>query len=312
MSTFNRLALALTLAIVSTRVGADGIPSLGTQSVGNMNREGIVNVGVAPGILDNVAGLTLAVSMSRKLVSTYSGAFFTATTGSIDAWKNQTSAGATNDLVATTTARPTAATGGPNNIAAASFDGTTDYIHHATLPISSLFSATTGWVITCFVANTVAANNANPYDNAPVFGDAGNAMGVYLKNTGAPRSGIAYNNDGTQDVATSATITPGTAYVIEWVHTGGNVVLYINGTSVATTASGNTTPVTGVLGFGHGSTSSVVFLDGLIFEAATASAVPANRDVIASNFMTQCGASVACSNSFDFSQACNSQYLGAL
>ncbi len=257
--------------------------------------------------LDGVT-VTLALSMSRKLVSTYTGAFYNNGTGSvIDTWNDQS--GSANNLTAVTTARPAVTTGGPNNIAAAGFDGVNDYINSGIVPISSLISASTGWIIACIIPNTITANNPNVYDNVPVFGDAGGFMGVYLKNTGTPKSAITYNNDGSIDVASSATITPGAApYVIEWIHSGGNAELWINGLLAATTPSGNTANLSGIFGLGNSYTGSSVHLDGLIFELAASNAVPATHTAIAANFMTQCGVPT-CSNSLDFSQACNSQYV---
>jgi hypothetical protein len=142
-----------------------------------------------------------------------------------------------------------------------------------------------------FIINTVTANSGNPYDNEPVWGDAGGFMGLYIRNTtGTPETAQAYNFSGGNQSAEAAVITPGTAYVVEWWHDSGNVFLCVNNGTPVSVASGNTGNVGGVLGLGHGYTGSSVWSDIDVFGGFAASAVPASRSTIAANFMTQSGA----------------------
>src|SRR6185503_8777228 len=69
------------------------------------------------------------------------------------------------------------------------------------------------------------------------------------------------NNDGTIDCV-GATYTPGVWTHFTLVHTGGILYLYKNGVLVSSTASGNTSSLTGNIRFGRGTLA--VFYQGAI------------------------------------------------
>lgn len=239
------------------------------------------------GILDGVTGVTAAWDMSRNLLSAFGGSRYTDASGFVSSLNDQTGNG--RNLTGSVGARPAVGTAGPNTLAAARFDGADDYLVGAAL--SNFMSNSAGYMLCSFIINTVTANSGNPYENEPVWGDAGGFMGLYIRNTtGTPETAQAYNFSGGNQSAEAAVITPGTAYVVEWWHDSGNVFICVNNGTPVSVSSGNTGNVGGVLGLGHGYTGSSVFSDIDVFGGFAASAVPAARSTIAADFMTQCGA----------------------
>jgi hypothetical protein len=235
--------------------------------------------------LDGVSGVTGAYSPSRDLLTSFIGnARETNSGGVYDTWVDQT--GNNRTFSSSSTARPTMGTAGPNSIACGDFDGTNDRLDATSR--SSFMSTTAGYMIVSFVADAIAQNNANFYENVPVIGDASGWMGIYLKNTaGSPETVQCSNFGGSANDA--AVITLGTVYVVEWWIAGGNLFRCVNnGTpaSVSTVAIGGD----GAMGLGHAYSGVSVFLDGKVFEVGICSAVPAARSMIAADFMTHVGA----------------------
>ncbi len=232
-----------------------------------------------------------AWSPGRLLDSSYVGAKDTNSTGAYDSWLDQT--GNSRPLKQTTTARPTVATAGPNSRPCGDFDGSDDFMSTATdnILLSSFMSATAGYVIISCLPDTVTTNSANPYENDALFGDTGGFMGLYLRNTaGTPETIQAFNFDGSNDSAESATISVGTVYVLEWWHASGNLFLCVNNGTPVSVASGDSGSVGNTIGLGLGYGGSSANFDGKVFEAAIAPSVPASRATIAANFMTWAGA----------------------
>ena len=184
--------------------------------------------------------------------------------------------------------RPFLATAGPMSRTCADFDGGSDYMTSAAL--SAFIGASSGYVVAAFVANSIFPNDALSFNNDPVVADTGGYMGLYLKNTGTPATIIAFNWDTNADDAVSTgVITPGTVYVAEWRHEGGNVYIRVNGGTEVSTASGNTGSLSGLLRTGVRSSQ---FADMKLFELATWSTIPAlaTRDAIVADFMAHIGA----------------------
>lgn len=241
------------------------------------------------GILDGVSGVTAAWSMSRDLLGSFAGSRYTDVSGAVSSLNDQSGNSRHLTDAGTAARRPAVSTAGPNSVTCADFDGSSDHLGGAAA--SSFVTASAGYMLVSFIVDAVTANSGNPYENEPVIGDGGGFMGIYLRNTaGTPETAQAYNWDGSADVATSATIDVATAYVVEWWHDSGNLYVCVNNGTPVSVASGNTSDLTGALDIGHAYGGSGEFFDGKVFEAYTASAVPASRSTIAADFMTQIGA----------------------
>ncbi|WP_394891006.1 Ig domain-containing protein [Mesorhizobium sp. AaZ16] len=238
----------------------------------------------AAGILDGLSP-TGAWSMSRDLLTAFAGSRYTDVSGAVSSWNDQ-SGNSRHMAQATAGNRPLVATAGPNSIACADFDGTDDILV-GSIAISNFISASAGYLVVSFLADTITVNNANAWSNHAIIEDFGQFLGLHLRDTGSPDTISAYNWDGNADVAARVEINAGTANVAEWRHEGGNVYVRVNGGTEASAASGNTQLLTGQLRFGGAS----AWLDGKIFEVATFSTVPASgdRDAIVADFMTQVG-----------------------
>lgn len=242
-------------------------------------------------LLDATIGVTGAYSFSRDLRTPFIGTSRYATSsGVVDSWTSQ--ANNVRPFVGTTTARPAVSTAGPNSRACADFDGTNDQLISTGYALSKFISPAKGYMAVSFMADAIVANDAsNPYNNDPLLGDQGGFMGLYLRNTtGTPETAQAYNFDGSNDAAISATINTATPYVVEWWHESGNVYVCVNNGTPVSTASGDTTNLGSVLGFGHGYSGSGAFLNGQIFEAVICSEKPSGRSSIAANMMNWIGA----------------------
>lgn len=245
----------------------------------------------APGAILDGTSPNGAWSFSRDLLTTWGAAArYTENTGKIDALKDQS--GNSRDLLQTTAARrPVIGTGAPNTITCGVFNST-DLTYLTTAagdPLSDFIAAGAGWIVISFIGSTIDTNSATVYLNEGLVCDTGQFMGLFLKTGDAIH---VYNWDGSVDT-TSTAVTEGAAYVAEWRHEGGNVYCRLNGSTEVSAASGNTTTLTGLLRIGAGPTAggSTHALDGMIFEMAAYSTVPAvgTRDAIVADFMDHLG-----------------------
>ncbi|WP_394889552.1 Ig domain-containing protein [Mesorhizobium sp. AaZ16] len=239
----------------------------------------------AAGILDGLSP-TGAWSMSRDLLTAFAGGSrYTDVSGAVSSWNDQ-SGSSRHMAQATAGNRPLVATAGPNSRACADFDGTDDILV-SSIAISNFISASAGYLVVSFLADTITANSGDAWSNHAIIEDFGQFLGLQLRNTGSPDTISAYNWDGNADVATRVEINAGTAYVAEWRHEGGNLYVRVNGGTESSVASGNTSSLTGQLRFGGAS----AWLDGKIFEVATFSTVPSSgdRDAIVADFKTHIG-----------------------
>jgi hypothetical protein len=157
--------------------------------------------------------------------------------------------------------------------------------------MTALGSTSTLYVIISGIFDTLTLNDGSTKDrNHRIFIDTLDDWGM------AGRLGgnlYAFNFDGTFDYADSgaAAIVAGTAYVLEWRHSGGNVAGAINNAAEFTLASGNTSNGAGLISMG-GLASGTGAFDGKIFEMATCNAVPTapQRAALIANFRQWCGA----------------------
>lgn len=244
--------------------------------------------------LDSVAGIVSAAwSVSRDLLSSWTGnSRYTELSGAVQQVNDQTGNGLYLNDQGSATARPALTTAGPNSVACMDFDGSSDRLM-ADFPLTSFISFSSGYMIVSLIADTIANNSANSYENNGALGDDGGLIGIYLRNTtGTPETAIAFNWDGNDDHADSAAITTGSPYVIEWRHEGGSIHVRVNGGADVSAASGNTLSLAGLMTMGMGYTGASTRFDGKVFEAAVFSSPPtlSERDAIVADFMAHIGA----------------------
>ncbi len=239
--------------------------------------------------IDDISGVTGAWSMSRALVSGYAGDLYTPGSGSnVDVMFDQSGNGF--DFSVPAGSAPTLATVGPNSRAALSFDGSTKRFATATSVMVNLIANNAGYFIGTFVVDNAPNNASAAYDNnAVVTNYSNNDFGIWGKNN---TSLLAYNFDNNDDKAPLA-FTPGTLYVVEWEHSGGNVRGRINGGSWQTVASGNTNAEYTADRLALFSASSAGLLtQGKFLELAFFNPIPsdADKDTLVADFMAWAGA----------------------
>lgn len=261
------------------------LPIIGVAAVAT------VGGGTTPPLDSYTSGLTGAWSFSRDLLSTFSSARYTDTSGAIDTLVDQT--GNSHTLSRTGTQRPTLSTAGTNSRACGDFDGSDDSLRMsggAGHQLANLIANNNGWIAISFIADVIDANNATVYANECLMGDAGAFMGLFTKTGDAIH---VYNWDGNTDT-TSASVTEGTAYVAEWRHESGTLYCRLNGGTEVSVASGNTSSLTSALCIGStaASPSGPSEFDGKIFEMVSYNATPSStdRDAIVANMMAWIGA----------------------
>lgn len=233
--------------------------------------------------LDGLSNLTGAWSMGRDLLTSYIGSSrYTDSSGAVSALNDQT--GNARHLTQGTAAnRPAVSTGGSASRACAAFDNSNDYMDG--VAISALIANNAGYVIASGIPLTLDTNDTTNYPyNDVMFCDTGGYMGAFMRSGG---NAVAYNYDGTQDVAQIGTVSANNPAVIEWRHEGGNIYVRVNGGSWSSaTASGNTQVLTGLFRigttFGNATYTHIKF-----FEMATFNAVPNDtiKDALAANFL---------------------------
>jgi hypothetical protein len=147
------------------------------------------------------------------------------------------------------------------------FNGTTQYLSsQITVPISSYFANNSRSIFVVANVNAIGTNVANPYDNDAIFGDRNGNVCMFLKNTGPPTVG-AYNYDGVLpgDSATT-TFSLNTSTIFNYTFSSGLLGIRLNGGTITTVASGNTTTMTNPLEIGRQYNSDAKTFDGQIYE----------------------------------------------
>lgn len=117
------------------------------------------------------------------------------------------------------------------------------------LAVSTFFSAATGSMTLWYKPTGTASSGASPcWGGEFLMGaETGGVTSLSLGRNGSYFGGLdrlcAYNFSTTED-AIPVTYTANAWTLLAWVHTGGNLLLYKDGTLVTSTASGNTGSVT--------------------------------------------------------------------
>jgi hypothetical protein len=131
----------------------------------------------------------------------------------------------------------------PTGAAGVVFDGTNDFMESATA-MSALITAADAEIFAVFKVASFPTDDGAAYNNATVWGDSLAFSGLHFR--ASSTLAIAYNWDTAITTATR-TIAANTAYIADQLHTGGNLSLTINNGTPATSTSGNTGGLTGVL-----------------------------------------------------------------
>lgn len=181
------------------------------------------------------------------------------------------------------------------------FDGVNDYLQMVGAQLSGLVSASTGSAsIWAKGIGTAQSTGAACWRAEAYVSDSGGFWGVFRRIFGAPDDFCAYSYDGTEDEAFSAYATGW--HHLAFVHTGGNILLYVDGALTATTASGNTQTLTGAFQIGVGNLPQ--YLHGVVAEVEVFStALSAQEIAFLAGSRTHWVASSAPSGSWDL-QAC--------
>jgi hypothetical protein len=210
-------------------------------------------------------GLTAAWSMSRKLLTAYGGSFYTNTGGFVSTLFDQS--GNSRDLSQSAGARPAVATQG--GITVADFTPNSHTLISA-LAMSNFITASAGYMV------FVVYMDATTPTQAVVLRDSVVAVQIDVLTSNSQMR--AYNDDGSGDFANGAStaVSPPNAYVMEWRHEGGVIYARLNGGTEVSTASGNTSNLTGTFIFNRNTGSNG--FDGKLYEAYVWSTVPSSGD----------------------------------
>jgi hypothetical protein len=161
-------------------------------------------------------------SLSRFLRSAYTGSKYSATSGAITTINDQSGNGFNLTDRSLTTRRPAETTAGLQSRACAAFDGTSDFlVTGTTVLVSSLISASAGFIIISCIIDAFQGNQATLQFNDQLTGDQNLKIGLYLRDLSG---GTAYaiNDSGTIQNQ-SRTLTTAKGYVLTWRHEGGNL-----------------------------------------------------------------------------------------
>lgn len=237
-------------------------------------------------------GATAAFSISRDLLTSFiGGTRYTTVSSAIDLVTDQT--GNSRNLTQTTAgARPTVAAGGSNSRDAMSFDGSDDNLRMTGIALSTVITNSAGYIVVSCVVDAVSTNDTgSTFNNDALFHDSANFMGVFGLNSAGAHTLRGYNWDGNQDVPTGHSITTGASLVVEWKHSGGNVSTRINAGTANSTASGNTSTMTGNLAFGAKVSGTSQPMDVRIVEIAVfnTTLTGPQEDALVANFLAWMG-----------------------
>lgn len=169
----------------------------------------------------------------------------------VASWSNQGSGGGA--FAAAGAAQPLLVASNINGQPGLRFNGSS---HAMTGPLTSaLITASAGTLFLVYRPISISRNVASPvYSNDGILTDVGAYWGFHAQNSGGGLvRGVNY--DGTYDEPTALSVTPGTACLLEWEHSGGSVSIRKDGGTANATPSGNTT-TSQLMRFGAGYNST--------------------------------------------------------
>ncbi len=241
---------------------------------------------VGSAVLDGVLCVSGAWSMSRQLLSSYLDPYYEATGSNVSRLYDQ-SGNERHFADPGSGMRPAVTTAGPNVRDVADFDGVDDFMTTG-LDLSNFTTASASYIILSVIVDAVTLDDVDAQDNHALIGDAGKKLGIYARNT-AELTLYSYNFNGSADSAARAK-TLGVPLVISLRHEAGTLYIRTNNGVEVSTASGDTSDLTGDLQLalsGIGQNANMK-----LFEATTFNCVPplGTRDAIEQNYMDWIGA----------------------
>ncbi len=243
-------------------------------------------IGTAP--LDGIDCVSAAYSLSRQLLSSYVGPYYEAISTTVSRLYDQTgNERHFNDPGAGS--RPAVTTAGSHSRTAANFDGVDDFMDTG-LDLSEFTTASASYILISIIIDTVTLDDVDAQDNHAIIGDAGKKLGIYARDDSGDTTLYSYNFDGSADSAAHVTAT-GTPLVISLRHETGTLYIRVNNGTETSTASGDTSDLTGNLRLALSGAAQNA--DIKVFEVTTFDCVPplGVRDALEQNYMTWVGAS---------------------
>lgn len=232
---------------------------------------------------------TGAWSMSRKLIQTYGGSYYADTGGAITTLYDQSGNARDATDGSVSTRRPAVTTGGPNSIACADFDGSSDYLTGSAM--TSHVTVSEAFIVMTVIFDSIT-NSLDPSfsttGHCAISDDTGR-LGLFANvDSGTDKIFAANYVSGGSDTRVGVACPETDAHVITLRHSGGNLYVSIDGGSETSVASGDTNAGMGNLRFGYRGNA---YFDGKLFEAATFNYAlsSTDRDAIVANFMDHVG-----------------------
>lgn len=179
--------------------------------------------------------------------------------GAVGSWSDESGAGRV--FTAAGTAQPTMVAAQINGLPVVRF--TTDDVMTTTALGSQLMTTSQCTIFYVVKLGTAASSNATSYENDGLLSESGANMGTFVKDNAGTPAILAFNWDGTEDVA-SQNASYGAPLLVRHDHDNVNVRVSVNKAAAASTASGTAT-VSGFMKLGQ-SWSSGNFLEADIGE----------------------------------------------
>lgn len=250
--------------------------------------------GPGSGVIDGLSEeATFAFSMSRQLSDSYGGAFYVDAGGGEISTINDQSGNGFNLSQATAGSRPDLGTAGPNSRACASFDGLSHQMPMTGVSLSSIFDATSFYVIMSVIVDAIDSNDATMSLNEALWRANDNNVGFYLKN--APTGHAMFDDSGVERTTTHSSFPLGTPVVVEMKRDGATLSSRINGGAWevhGSVLSANNPTASTFLIFANATFPATEFLEGDFFECVGFNQVlsTAEEDILKTNLMSWIGA----------------------
>jgi len=248
--------------------------------------------GGGPPPLDGIANLTGAGSFSRKLLTSYTGAYYDDVVGTVVTLFGQIPGRSMQALNPGST--PTISTAGPYNRPCALCNGAQGLRSAGNLfgdpdwLVSNIISQDNGYIVCSVIVDALSLDSADSWSNHPVLADRGNNnMGVFLKKGPLARFYTFAGGDVHADVPFSL----GIPCVFAWRHVGGLVQGRINGGPWTVQTAGTSDVINTFLEFFKLSSGGGQGTTGKIFEWASCSTPPSDsvQDALEANFLKWAG-----------------------
>lgn len=141
-------------------------------------------------------------------------------------------------------------------------DGTDDSLSTA-VATSSFFSVSLGSMTAWYTPTATGTTAGTCWEGRTIVGDLDKNLILAHRVDSGNEQLCGYNFDGTSDNVIGPVFSLNTSHHLAWVHTGGNLTFYVDGTAIGTVASGDTAGLTSALalcaaGSGGNAASGVV------------------------------------------------------